>query len=83
MDLGPICHMFYKSLNFIRRLNRQNFYLSNHRFQIWYVSQDKIQNFSSIFPKVCLLGQKYSGTLSVKNTIAINWVGILENDTFS
>ena len=44
MDLGPICseiHGFIKhdkfigpkSMNFIRRLNRGNFYFSNHSFQ--------------------------------------------------
>ena len=27
--------MFNKSIQLIRRLNRENFYFSNHNFQIW------------------------------------------------
>ena len=34
MDLGPIYHsLFNKSMDFIRRLNRENFYFSS---QIWW-----------------------------------------------
>ena len=33
------------------------------------MSQDKIQNFSSISLKLCLLGQKYTGTRFVNNNI--------------
>ena len=36
MDLGPICHV-YKSMDFIRRLNRENFYFSKQSFQIWWL----------------------------------------------
>ena len=28
--------MFNKSMDFIRRLNRENFYFSNQSFQIWW-----------------------------------------------
>ena len=65
--------MFNKSMNFIRSLNTENFYFSSQRFQIWwiinYVSHDEIQTFSSISPKLCLLGQKYTGTWGVNTTI--------------
>ena len=45
-----------------------------------YVSQGKIQNFSSICPKLCLLGQKYAGTWGVNTTIInLNQVSISEN----
>ena len=67
MDLALFV-MFNKSMNFIRRYNRENFYLSSQRFQIWwiskylvYVSHNIIQNFSSVSPILCLLGQKYTG----------------------
>ena len=33
--------------------------------------QDKIQNFSSVYRKLCLLGQKYTGTRGV-NTTRVN-----------
>ena len=64
--------MFIKSISFIRRLNRGNFYLSSQKFPLWWIisgiSHDKIQNFSSISPKLCLLGQKYTGTWGVNTT---------------
>ena len=37
MDLGPICHVNKNPMNFIRWLNRENFYLSSQRFQIWWI----------------------------------------------
>ena len=36
-----------------------------------YVSQDKIQNFSSISEKLCLLGQNYTRTWGVNTTITV------------
>ena len=36
MDLGPFV-MFNKSMNFIIRLKRENFYFSNQSLQIWWL----------------------------------------------
>ena len=48
-------HAFYKQ-------NAQNFYLSRHSFEICdkgYRRYEKIQNFSSVYLKLCLLDQKH------------------------
>ena len=49
--------MFNNSMNFIRRFSRENL-----SFQIWWLISGmaviKIQNFTSVSPKLCLLGQK-------------------------
>ena len=37
MDLALFV-MFNKSMNFIRRLNRENFYFSSQSFQIWWIT---------------------------------------------
>ena len=60
--------MFNKAMNYayIRRLNRE---ISNLLDNLQYVIDDKINNFSSISPKSCLLGQKYTGTWGVNTTI--------------
>ena len=63
MDLGPIVVMVNKFINYIRMLNRENVNFSNWSFQIlWLISsmdvKKKIQNFSSISLKLCLLGQQ-------------------------
>ena len=65
-----------KSMNFTKRLNRGNFYFSNQSFQIskfpnnWrYDSYGQIQNFSSISEKLCLLGEKNTGTCGLNATI--------------
>ena len=60
-------------MNFIRRLNRGKLF-SNQSFQIlWLIGgikvYGKIQNFSSISLKLCLLGQKNTGTWGVNITI--------------
>ena len=54
--------MFIKSMNFIRRSNRGNFYFSNQSSNLGLVKvvMKKMQNFSSISLKLCLLGQNYS-----------------------
>ena len=59
MDVGPICHV-YKSMKLIKRLNRKIliFQTSNFVANWRYESYGKIQNFSSISIKLCLLGQK-------------------------
>ena len=55
-------------MNFIRWLNREFLSfkpeISNLVDNYRYVSQGKIQNFSST-QKLCLLGQKYTGTWGV------------------
>ena len=63
-----------KSLNFIRRSNKITFLPFNPEFSNFvanwqYESYEKIQNFSSISLKLCLLGQKNTGTWGVNNTI--------------
>ena len=68
--------MFNKSMSFIRRLNKRKFLsfkpeISNLVVNLRYVSHDKIQNFSLISPKLCLLGQKYTGTWGVNTTIDV------------
>ena len=64
-------------MNFIRRLNRGKFYsfklefsnfMANWRYKIY----GKIQNFSSISLRLCLLDQKNTGTWGVNITIADN-----------
>ena len=70
--------MFNKSMCFIRRLNRGN--LLSFKPEISnlvdnYASHDKMQNFSSISPKLCLLGQKYTGTLDVNTTQKLTRTG--------
>ena len=60
MDLGLFV-MFNKSMNFIRRLNRGNFYFQNPSFHIWYqgyVTCKNVQNFSS-FSLKSLQGKKH------------------------
>ena len=62
--------MFNKSINFIR-LNRDFLNFSNQSFQIWWLKVwtfEKIQNFSSISLKLCLLGPKHIGTWGVNTT---------------
>ena len=60
-------------MDFIRRLNRENFYFSSQRFQIWWqisgIEVRKTQTFISVSQKLCLLGQKKTGTWNVNNTI--------------
>ena len=60
-------------MNFIKRLNRENFIFklefSNFMSNWLYESYRKIQNFSSISLKYCLLGQKNTGTWGVSITI--------------
>ena len=60
-------------MNFIRRLNRGNFKLEFSNFVAnWpYESYGKIQNFSSISLKLCLLGQKNTGTWGVNITLSM------------
>ena len=57
--------MFNKSMNFIKRLNREkiffNLEFSNFVANWRYESYGQIQNFSSISLKLCLLGQKTQG----------------------
>ena len=70
---------FNKSVNFIR-INRQNFYLSNQSFRIWWLISSmevtkKMQYFSSISLKSCLLG-KNPGTWGV-NTTLVDFGGVL------
>ena len=52
--------MFNESMNFIRRLK---FYIPNWSFQIWWLIKgrktQKIQNGSSTYLKLCLLGKKH------------------------
>ena len=71
MDLVFV--MFNKSMNFIRRLNREKFF-SSQMFKIWWqissIEVRKTQNFSSVSLKLWLLGQKNTGTWGV-NTILI------------
>ena len=76
MDLGLFI-MFNKSMNFIRGLNRENFYfhlefsnLVTNKQHI-YGSYEKIQNLSSISLKLCMLCPKNTGIWGVKNTIAL------------
>ena len=78
MDMGPICHVVYKSMKFIKkRLNRENFYsfkldFSNFVANWPYKGYGKIQNFSSISLKLCLLDQKNTGTWTVNITIDLH-----------
>ena len=46
-------------MNFIRRLKRESIYLLSQRFQICWISQDKIQNFSSLSLKLSRLATKH------------------------
>ena len=64
MEMGPICHV-YKSMKFIKKSEIEKFYfileflnfLANWRYETY----GKIQNFSSLSLKLCLLGQKTPG----------------------
>ena len=59
MDLSNMANREKKSMNFIRRLNRRNFYLSSQRFEIYRffkvmevvnkckISAQYLQNFAS------------------------------------
>ena len=53
-----------KSMNFIRRLNGEIFFLQDRKsFQIWKFIRvmeggNEMQNFTLICPNLCLLGQK-------------------------
>ena len=67
-------------MNFIRRLYRENFYVSSQRCQR---SHDKIQNFSSISLKLCVLDQKYTGTSDVNTTITDTWPRLTQKNEFT
>ena len=61
-------------MNIIRRLNRGNFYFFKLEFSNFvanwrYESYGKIQKISSISLKLCLLGQKNTGTWIGNTTI--------------
>ena len=62
-------------MDFIRRLNRENFYFSSQCFQIWWqISSTEVKKTHKISAqislKLWLLGQKNTGTWVVNNTIA-------------
>ena len=70
--MGPICHV-YKSMKFIKRLNREKVIFFKLEFSNFvanwrHKSYGKIQNFSSISLKLCLLGEKNTGTWIVNIT---------------
>ena len=61
--------MFYKAINFIRKLNREIVHFSNQNFQIWWLiscmEYEKILNFSSVSLTLC---QKTTGTWGINTT---------------
>ena len=74
MDVCPICHV-YKSMKFMKRLKRTFLFFklefSNFVANRRYESYGKIQNFSSISLKLCLLGQKNTATETLTQHIRL------------
>ena len=68
--------MFNKSHELYKKVKLRKFLFFKLDFSILVdnqrcVSQGKIQNFSSISQKLCLLGEKYTGTWAVNTTIVL------------
>ena len=73
MDMGPICHV-YKSMKFTIKVKLRKFLFFKLEFSNFvanwrYKSYGKIQNFSSLPLKLCLLDQESTGTWGV-NTVS-------------